>query len=189
MHVDDNLLDVYRYANSKWGLDFDYSKLKSMTPDKIKSISPNIVKEMSTSMEKGIKNKIKSEEGNREKRITITENTQDLVREIISEIAKESLETENVTEMNQLYPEQQEAEPIVQEKQSPTQPYAPSNKDLQKYREYQFANSLAGGIGITPDQVPALQQQGYVVEPIPNSKLYKITQFPEWAVKQEVPIQ
>jgi len=179
VYVDNSLMGVYQYANMKWGLDYDFNKLEAMSAKKIKSISPNIIKEMSTSSEKGIISEVqKLEQSKRNPTITITENTQDLVREIVSEIAKESLESEVQPQGAPV----QETEVAIMPEETPAEAeeFVPSASDVQEYKQHQFAISLAGGVALNPAQITSLQQKGYILEQIGNG-LYKIVQSPAWA--------
>jgi len=185
VYVDSNLMNVYNYANQKWGLDYNYDKIKEMSAKKIKPISNGIFQEMETSSQSAINKEIKDQES-KNKRIIITEDTNNLVKEIISEIAKESLENNRNEKI--------EKAPIIQntmtedidapidiqvQNESDNHP----ENDIREYENYKIIEDLAGGIALEQTEVESLKQKGYTLELQPND-LYIIVQSPPWVIEE-----
>lgn len=164
VYVDDNLRGVYEYANYKWGLDYDYQKIENMVPKKIKSISPNIIKEMGDSYE----DKVIYEINNQTETITITENTKDIIREIVTEISQESIEDERYRTVS-----------IPSEKNIDIS-FEPDEDDFNKHKEYQISMGFTGEIAMDENEANSLINKGYVIEKTQNG-LYKIIESPSWA--------
>ena len=176
--VGNNLMDVYRYANAKYGLDYDFDSIEQMASKKIKSISPDIIKEMTTSSEIGIRQEIIDKENDkRNPSIIITENTQELVKEIVTEIANEDLRQKNSNTPIIEEVQSKETDIITTPSVTP-QASQQTEEDIQLAQSYQFANNVAGGIAVNEEQLKDLQSKGYILEP--NGPLYKIVQFPSW---------
>lgn len=188
VYIGNDFMDVYRYANARYGFDYDPAKIEAVVSKHIRPITPEFIAELNENYQAGIVRTIKSTE--RQGAITIiTESTDQALKEIITEISSETEVTEPEKEIEQpaVAPAMPPASvtPQTADEATTIQEYQYTPQDVEYARQLQNQQDLSGGIDVTQQEVAELQSKGYVIEQ--DGERFKIVQFPPWS-RVSVPV-